>query len=122
MYKYMKEQEKYVKDQLNNNNCDYIWLQEYFKAQIRFLSHERLIHLIVTLFFSLLLLASIIISFICQSILLYWLTIILIILVLFYIVHYYRLENGIQSWYLIYNKIEEKLHNNSAEIHKRRGV
>jgi uncharacterized membrane protein len=110
MYKYMKEQEKYVKDQLNNKNCNYIWLQEYFKAQIQFISHERLIHLIVTLFFSLLLLASIIITFICLSNLLYCLTIILLILVLFYIVHYYRLENGIQSWYLIYNKIEEKLH------------
>lgn len=110
MYKYMKEQEKYVKNQLNNKNCDYIWLQEYFKAQISFLSHERLIHLIVTLFFSLLLLTSIIISFICPSILLYWLTIILFILVIFYIVHYYRLENGIQSWYLMYNEIEEKLH------------
>ncbi|MFA6939537.1 MAG: hypothetical protein WCQ54_00925 [Clostridiaceae bacterium] len=110
MYKYMKEQQKYVKDQLDNKNCDYIWLQEYFKAQIRFLSHERLIHLIITLFFSLLLLASIIISFICPSVLLYLLILILFILVFFYIVHYYRLENGIQSWYLIYNKIEEKLH------------
>lgn len=113
MYKYMKEQQKYVKAQLDNKNCDYIWLQEYFKAQIQFLSHERLIHLIVTLFFSLLLIISIIISFIYSNILLILLDLILLVLVVFYIVHYYRLENGLQSWYEIYNQIRKKgtLHN-----------
>lgn len=110
MYKYIKEQEKYVKDQLENEKCDYNWLKEYFKSQIQFLSQERLIHLIITLFFSSLLITSIIISFLYQNILIYILILILMILLLCYIVHYYRLENGLQSWYLIYNEIERKLH------------
>lgn len=108
MYKYIKEQENFLSNELKKENADYNWLLEYFKAQIEFISHERFIHLIVTLFFSLLFIISIIISFLYTNILLILLDLILLVLVLFYIIHYYRLENGLQSWYKMYNEISKQ--------------
>lgn len=106
MYKYMKEQESFILNKVNMEDYDYDWLLQYFKSQIEFVSQERLIHLIVTLFFSLLLIAAIIISYIIPSTPLILLDLILLVLDTFYIVHYYRLENGLQHWYEIYSNLK----------------
>jgi hypothetical protein len=106
MYKYMKEQENFILNKVNMEDYDYDWLLQYFKTQIEFVSQERLIHLIVTLFFSLLLIAAIIISYIIPNTPLILLDLILLVLDTFYIVHYYRLENGLQRWYEIYSNLK----------------
>jgi hypothetical protein len=81
--------------------------------QISFLQHERLIHLLVTLFFGG---ASIFTGWISlNSINLYFLIIFFAILIteLFYIFHYYYLENTCQHWQNIAIKLESGFINNT---------
>ena len=35
----------------------------------------------------------------------------LLILLVFYVIHYYHLENGVQRWYALYERILEKMRN-----------
>ncbi len=84
-------------------------LQEYHKTMVQQFQHERLIHLIVTLFFALFM----ILFFIFFGALEIWLPRggwgeviiagigiidgILLVVTLFYVRHYFRLENGVQK-------------------------
>jgi hypothetical protein len=109
MIDYMKKHETYVQEVLANNP-DAEKLKEllaYHDRQIQWMQHERLIHLIVMLFicfFTLLVFGFFVIQTSIPSIILF---VILLILSGAYIVHYYRLENGVQKWYLISNQIKK---------------
>ena len=89
-------------------------LAEYHREMVANFQHERLIHLIVTLFFALISVTFLFISawaevtyhFGKEMIPLYILTAMLVILTGFYVRHYYVLENHIQGLY----KYTEKLH------------
>ena len=78
---------------------------ENVKTKIMFFQHERLIHLIVTFFFSL----FAIIFMILGTLSYYFLIIfaILLIFVIFYIYHYYFLEKKVQYLYTLYDKLNE---------------
>lgn len=84
-------------------------LYKYHVKRVRDFQHERLIHLIVTLFFTLLFLGACLALMSFATMLLFWpltgLVLILSILEVAYIHHYYQLENGVQSLY----KLTEKL-------------
>ena len=90
-------------------------LYYYHIDRVHDFQHERLIHLLVTLFFAGLLVLSIIGmmwiatlnvgGMILVSILLLVLGAILFVTVLFYVRHYYRLENGVQRLYLSTEKL-----------------
>lgn len=109
MYKYMQEHEKYIRRVLDSNaEQDFDSLKEYHRDQISFMQHERLVHLLVTLAFALFMLASYIAGIIYESRWLIGIGILISILEIFYIVHYYRLENGVQRWYSLYNEIYKK--------------
>lgn len=91
-------------------------LSEYYVRELGNFRHERLIHLLVTLFFAFLLVMSVLSVVIIplaagQDILLEILSIIvsLIILVLelFYVAHYFKLENGVQRLYRFSAKFHE---------------
>lgn len=101
-------------------------LLDYQDQQIKNFQHERLIHLIVTLFFAGLTLMAWISSFLWQALLAYLnikldssinyvnscliiLSILLTILLVNYVRHYYKLENGIQRLYYLYETIYQKL-------------
>ena len=76
------------------------------KLKIMFFQHERLIHLIVTLFFSLFALI-----FMALGMLSYYFLIIfaiLLVFVVFYIYHYYFLEKNVQYLYTLYDKLRER--------------
>jgi hypothetical protein len=110
MIDYMKKHENYVQDMLAKNS-DEEKLREllvYHDKQIQWMQHERLVHLIVMLFicfFTLLIFGFAVIRTSLPSIILF---VILLILSVAYIIHYYRLENGVQKWYLISNQIKQK--------------
>ena len=89
------KKEKITKEELNN-----------VITKIMFFQHERLIHLIVTLFFSL----FAIIFMILGTLSYYFLIIfaILLVFVIFYIYHYYFLEKKVQYLYTIYDKLKER--------------
>jgi len=111
MITYMKNHENYIQKELEKNP-DKENLKEllaYHDKQIQWMQHERLVHLIVMLFvcsFTLLILGFTMINISIQSIILF---VIFLILSVAYLIHYYRLENGVQKWYLISNQIKQRL-------------
>ena len=108
MYKYLLEQEKILLNALKYED-DLEKIYEYSKTQIAWISHERLVHLLITLYFGMLVLISVFVAVILRYILLGVLFAILTIVFMFYIVHYYRLENGVQRLYKISNQIYNKI-------------
>jgi len=77
--------------------------------QIAWIQHERLVHLITMMFVCLFFLLSFgftMIHFVLPYILL---AALLLILTIAYILHYYRLENSVQRWYGISNRIRSAL-------------
>lgn len=84
-------------------------LVEYHKVILAQFQHERLIHLVITLFFALFLLLMFIFTIILFVVspnnvagnLLMWsagtVTFLLLVVTLFYVRHYYMLENGVQK-------------------------
>ncbi len=75
-------------------------------VKISFFQHERLIHLLVTLFFSLF---AVVLTYLSFNNPMYSLIALAIIVILaFYIKHYYFLENSVQYLYKLYDKINGK--------------
>ena len=84
-------------------------LLEFHEIKISRLQHERLAHLITMMFvclFFLLTLAFTLSRFSPAAVIL---TILLLALSAAYIFHYFRLENAVQRWYLISDRIRLKL-------------
>lgn len=111
MIDYMKKHENYVREMLENNPAEEKLreLLAYHDKQIHWMQHERLVHLIVMLFvcfFTLLIFGFAMIRTSVPSMIL---SVILLILSVAYLLHYYRLENRVQKWYLIANQIKQRL-------------
>ena len=74
--------------------------------KIGFFQHERLIHLLVTLFYALMA------TIFCAAGFIYYLffiiSIMLFIFLTFYVIHYFRLEQGVQYLYKQYDKMIKK--------------
>ena len=108
MTEYMRQHEKYILEMISDENVDLSRLLAYHRQQIRWLQHERLIHLLV--------MCLTIIAFLFSCALLYYLQtipaaalfLLLLILTAFYIRHYYLLENTVQHWYEIANSLNKK--------------
>ncbi len=100
MNAYVKNIDKYIASN-KYKDIDNI-IREHLR-KIKFFQHERLVHLVVTLFFALF---SIIFSF-CISLdnLFILVTIIFYIILVFYIFHYYYLENTVQYMYKQHDKL-----------------
>lgn len=93
--------------QMHSSEEDNIILDDLL-TQIGFFSHERLIHLLVTLSFAIFTVGSIITCLFVQSLALYILTLLFIILLIPYVRHYYILENGVQSLYKSYDELKKR--------------
>ncbi len=80
-------------------------------TKIEFFQHERLIHLLVTLFYGLFVFLAVIISFKT------WLFLIILylalIVLIFYVRHYFFLENHVQYLYKQYDKMKEIIDKNT---------
>lgn len=107
---YLEEYISYIDDILKNNKrVNYKKLKSDHLIKISFFQHERLIHLLVTLFYALF-----IILFIFLSIKFWMFTVIsiaLLIFLIFYVIHYFRLENGVQYLYKQYDEIVDRSKN-----------
>ena len=77
--------------------------------QIALLQQERLAHLITTLFFGLFFVLSLGFTMWRFSPAMLALTGMLLVMVTAYVFHYYRLENTVQRWYSISNRIRASL-------------
>ena len=76
-------------------------------VKIKFFQHERLVHLLVTLFFALFLLISLYLSL--KESLFIIVVLILLVMLIFYVKHYFFLENSVQELYKKYDEIINKL-------------
>lgn len=104
MKKYLYEYINYVINNKNKINLEDMLIK------INFFQHERLIHLIITLFYVIMFLIFLIL--VSLSYIFVIPVFILLIFVIFYIIHYFRLENGVQSLYFLYDEIKNKTKKN----------
>ena len=74
--------------------------------KISFFQHERLVHLIVTVFYTVVFLIFTALSFVHLIFLIAMF--ILLIFVVCYIIHYFHLENGVQYLYKQYDELINK--------------
>jgi hypothetical protein len=116
MRKYIKEHINFIQNILQKENTNFDWhaLSDFNKTQIKFFQHERLIHLLITLFFGLIFFVSIMAELLIlntgnnpvfSDIGLSAVNAILIIILIFYILHYFFLENSIQKLYRLNREI-----------------
>ncbi len=105
MKKYLNEFKKELESKINDNHKFTSKEIELINFKIRNFQHERLIHLLVTLFY-----AIFAILFIFLSVILPYFLIpcfICLIFLFFYVKHYFFLENTVQYLYTLYDKIVE---------------
>jgi predicted RND superfamily exporter protein len=107
MIDYMKRHERYVREMLEKNLSPEALadLLAYHDKQIQWMQHERFVHLIIMLFVCLFTLLTWGFTFVMPSIACFILSALLLILTIAYIIHYYRLENGVQKWYELSDQI-----------------
>lgn len=106
MKRYLNDYIKYIEDIINSDNeHDYDRLIHRHLIQIKFMQHERLIHLIVTCLFAMLLFITIGIFLVTKTPSLMLLITLLLGLIIPYIIHYYFLENSVQKLYSIYDEL-----------------
>ncbi len=77
--------------------------------QIRFFEHERLVHLLVTLFFALLFVIGILFFYAFPALPILVLAVAFLALLVPYIRHYYILENGTQRLYSLYDELNRRV-------------
>ena len=73
--------------------------------EIQFWQHERFIHLIVTFMFAIVTVAVLLVMIFKPMIPLFLLFVLLLCLLFPYITHYFVLENGVQTLYVIYEEV-----------------
>lgn len=108
MWKTLKGFIEYMEEQTSKELTDEEKekLNTELQIKIGYFQHERLIHLIVTVLFSLCTIISIMGFIAFQSIGVALLFIALMCLLVPYIVHYFHLENGVQKLYTYYEKLK----------------
>lgn len=82
---------------------------KHHRETVRFIQHERMIHLLVTLAFGIKFLIAMMFTLIKPSGLLLVIDGLLLCLVVPYIFHYFKLENGVQKMYWIDKLIQSKV-------------
>lgn len=99
---YIKEVDQKIEEGINLEK-----LKEEHLIKIGFYQHERLIHLLVTLFYAVFMFLTIILSYYNPLALI--IVLILMIFLIFYVKHYFFLENHVQYMYKQYDKIVKKI-------------
>lgn len=110
MIQYILEHETYIRKLLDSaESQDWDKIRKYHRVQIMFMQHERLVHMLVTMFFGFLLAFVLFMALFLELAILFLLVFIIGILEIFYLVHLYRLETSVQRWYGLYRDISDKL-------------
>jgi hypothetical protein len=93
----------------------------YHLQQIRFLQHERLVHLLVMLFVMAAFLVFFVLFLLFQDMVIFGLFLLCLVLTIFYVFHYFKLENTVIKWYFIYNeKLLRMLHGSRGAVFSKR--
>ena len=102
LYNYIDEIDNLLKDNKKIKEED---IKKHL-VKISFFQHERTIHLYVTMFYAIMFLVFAALGLVHY--IFYIITTILFIFLVFYVIHYFRLENGVQYLYKQYDKMLEK--------------
>lgn len=104
----MREHERFIRSALAGRlgRMDWREVAKFHARQTALMQHERLVHLLVTLAVALFLLLSGGFLLSSPSIPLAVLAGLFLLLEVGYIIHYFRLENGVQRWYLLSNELQ----------------
>ena len=102
MKKYLEEYVKEIDNLLEKETINKNTVEKHL-VKIKFFQHERLIHLLVTLFYALAFLICLVLSIYIWTFLI--VSIILICFLIPYILHYFFLENNAQYLYKQYDKM-----------------
>jgi hypothetical protein len=116
MKKFLKEHIDFIENVLQKEDADFDWgaLSDFNRTQIGFFQQERLIHLLVTLFFGLIFFASIVTELFLLNVGdsaavlsagFLAVNVILLVMLGFYVGHYFFLENGVQKLYQLEKEI-----------------
>jgi len=110
MRDYLRRHEERIKKDLafGRGRAYFARLAEFHEQQVRRMQHERLIHLLVTLFIGLFLLITVGLAMLQPGLAVATLAVLFLALESAYVIHYFRLENGVQRWYKLGNKIRKK--------------
>ena len=103
---YVKEIDKKIKDKKITEQDI-----ENHLIKINFFQHERLIHLLVTLFYGVFVFLAVIISF--KTLLFLIILYLALIVLIFYVRHYFFLENHVQYLYKQYDKMKNIINENT---------
>ena len=117
MWRYLQMHEKLIRAILAEDKADTPWgeVLAFHLEQMARMQHERLIHLIVTMFICLFLLLSLAYSLSNPSWSAMGLAFLFLVLTIGYLQHYFRLENGVQRWYFLGHKLAAKAGQLSAD-------
>jgi len=110
MWEYLRRHESWIRAQLAEDHDAAGWeaLRVTHERMIARMQHERLIHLLVTLFIALFGLLSVGFAAVTHQLFALALSLLLLGLVSAYLVHYFRLENGVQRWYHLADALAKK--------------
>ena len=103
MKKYLKNYVQEIEEKIKENHKFTESEKVNFQTKILYFQHERLIHLLVTLFYALFLIGFIFLSIIFPFFVIPCFAI--LIFLIFYVKHYFFLETTIQYMYTLYDKI-----------------
>ena len=110
MREYLEDYTKEIDNKIKSKKINEQDIEDHL-IKIKFFQHERLIHLLVTLFYGIFVFLAVIISFKT------WLFLIILslalIVLIFYVRHYFFLENHVQYLYKQYDKMKNIKKNNT---------
>lgn len=110
MWEELKRHERFVRDLLAQPAAEGLAaVRDHHDRRVRDFQHERLIHLLVTLFVALFALLATGWSLARPSLAAFLLAALLLALTAAYLLHYFRLENGVQRLYGLSRQLDERL-------------
>lgn len=116
MKKYLYDYIKEIDEVINSKDKVSEELINKHLIKIKFFQHERLIHLLVTLFYTTFMLIFMGLGVIFLGF--FIIGLILVAFVVCYIIHYFHLENGVQYLYVQYDKLVAKSKGKHLKIFK----
>lgn len=110
MTAYLGTYETYIKNLLETADTEKDWktIDRQHERKIRYFQHERLIHLLVTLTTCLATLLTFFFTMLLRLPYLYPVAFVLLVLSIAYLLHYFKLENGVQRLYTLGDQIERR--------------
>jgi len=115
VFRKIKSHDLWINIEMDSLNYDVDELMDFHGKYIQWIQHERMVHLLVTIFTGSCLLLSFYLFIELDTVIAGILCLILGILFTFYIFHYFRLENTTQKWYDIYRLLWLKKHNGGEQ-------